>query len=129
MQKSCQRLVASLALNFYVIVVCFAFQILHECPPSDFNYGDERMSPGAGLVEFPSMLYSESGASLVEFPSMLYSESYCYFRALVIYLFSLKLQSSSSEYCILHALCLSLCKPVIILKNKSRPLVVIIWND
>jgi hypothetical protein len=75
MQKSCQRLVASLALNFYVIVVCFAFQILHECPPSDFNYGDERMSPGAALVEFPSMLYSESGASLVEFPSICYIQN------------------------------------------------------
>jgi hypothetical protein len=50
--------VESPSLNFfYVILVCFAFQISRECIPLGFSYGNEkRMCPGAWLVEFPLML-------------------------------------------------------------------------
>jgi hypothetical protein len=60
MRKSCQRLVASLEIKFFVILVCFAFQILRECLRSDFSYGNEKiMSLGAWLVDIPSMLCPE----------------------------------------------------------------------
>ena len=52
-KKSCQRLVDSMVLKFYVILVCISFQMSHKCLPSVFSYGNEkRMSPDSWLGEF-----------------------------------------------------------------------------